>query len=71
MEQARAIALQVANNPYLSAGGAAALFLLTLTGLILVIGDSKAGTPIVRLSLAHAAAAGASVPGWRCRQRRV
>jgi polysaccharide deacetylase 2 family uncharacterized protein YibQ len=65
MEQVRAMALQVANNPYLSAGGAAALFLLTLTGLILVIGDAKAGTPIVRLSLAHAAAAGAGVPGWR------
>lgn len=65
MQAARAMALQVANNPYLSAGGAAALFLLTLTGLILVIGDAKAGTPIVRLSLAHAAAAGAEVPGWR------
>ena len=54
--RARAIALKVANNPWLSAGGAGLLFLLTLIILILVMGDAKAGTPVVRLSLAHAAA---------------
>jgi polysaccharide deacetylase 2 family uncharacterized protein YibQ len=65
MGRVRAIALAVAANPYLSAGGAAVLFLLTLATLILVVGDPKAGTPIIRLSLAQAAAAGADVPGWR------
>ncbi len=63
--QARAIALRVANNPWLSAGGAGLLFLLTLITLIMVMGDAKAGTPVVRLSLAHAAAAGSGVPGWK------
>ena len=32
-------------NPYLSAGGAAALFLATGLGLIAMLGDPKAGTP--------------------------
>ncbi|RYF91752.1 MAG: divergent polysaccharide deacetylase family protein [Caulobacteraceae bacterium] len=63
--QARAIALKVANNPWLSAGGAGLLFLLTLVTLIMVMGDAKAGAPMVRLSLAHAAAAGSEVPGWK------
>lgn len=62
--RARAIALQVAANPYLSAGGAGLLFLLTLIVLILVTGDPKAGTPVVRLDLAHAAKAGKDIPGW-------
>ena len=63
--QARALALRVANNPWLSAGGAGLLFLLTLITLIMVMGDAKAGTPVVRLSLAHAAEAGSDVPGWK------
>jgi polysaccharide deacetylase 2 family uncharacterized protein YibQ len=63
--QARAIALKVANNPWLSAGGAGLLFLLTLVTLILVLGDAKDGAPVVRLSLAHAAEAGSDVPGWK------
>jgi len=61
----RALALTVAGNPYLSAGGAGLMFLLTLGALILIMGDPKAGSPVVRLDLAHAAAAGGSVPGWR------
>lgn len=65
LEGARALALRVAGNPWLSAGGAGLLFLITLAVLITVAGDPKAGTPIVRLSLAQAAAAGAEVPGWR------
>jgi len=63
--RARAIALKVAGNPWLSAGGAGLLFLLTLITLIMVLGDARAGAPVVRLSLAHAAAAGSEVPGWR------
>lgn len=64
LEGAKAAALRLAANPWLSAGGAAGLFLLTLTILVLVMGDAKAGTPMVRLSLAQAATAGAKVPGW-------
>ena len=63
--QAKALALRVANNPWLSAGGAGLLFLVTLITLIMVMGDAKAGTPVVRLSLAHAAEAGSDVPGWK------
>jgi polysaccharide deacetylase 2 family uncharacterized protein YibQ len=63
--QARAMALRVASNPWLSAGGAGLLFLLTLIVLITVMGDAKAGTPTVRLSLAHAAEAGSDLPGWK------
>ncbi|RYF88332.1 MAG: hypothetical protein EON95_20500 [Caulobacteraceae bacterium] len=63
--QARALALRVAGNPWLSAGGAGLMFLITLITLIMVMGDAKAGTPIVRLSLAHAAEAGSGVPGWK------
>lgn len=51
-------------NPYVSAGAAAGLFLLTSVGLIAVIGDPKAGTPVVRISLAKVAAM-AAPPGWR------
>lgn len=51
-------------NPYISAGGAAGLFLVMLTGLVLVIGDPKAGAPVIRLPLAQAVVA-AAPPGWR------
>ncbi|HEX5379457.1 MAG TPA: divergent polysaccharide deacetylase family protein [Phenylobacterium sp.] len=51
-------------NPYLSAGGAAALFLATGLGLIALLGDPQAGTPAVRISLAKVAAM-AAPPGWR------
>ena len=51
-------------NPYISAGGAGLLFLLTLSALVLIIGDPKAGLPVVRLPLAQAVVA-AAPPGWR------
>jgi polysaccharide deacetylase 2 family uncharacterized protein YibQ len=63
--RARAIALSAVQNPYISAGGAGLLFLTTLAVLILITGDPKAGAPVVRISLAQAAATGADVPGWR------
>lgn len=64
-ERAKALALSAAQNPYISAGGAGLLFLLTLATLILVTGDPKAGAPVVRISLAKAAASGVDLPGWR------
>ncbi|MFP5448659.1 MAG: divergent polysaccharide deacetylase family protein [Alphaproteobacteria bacterium] len=51
-------------NPYISASGAALLFLLTLTALVMIIGDPKAGAPVIRLPLAQAVVA-AAPPGWR------
>lgn len=63
--QARAQVLTAVQNPYIGAGGAGLLFLITLLVLVLITGDPKAGAPIVRISLAQAAASGADVPGWR------
>ena len=51
-------------NPYVSAGGAGALFLATALVLIALLGDPRAGTPAVRISLARMAAM-AAPPGWR------
>ena len=65
LANARAAALTAIQNPWISAGGAGLLFLLTLATLVAVTGDPKAGTPTVRISLAQAAASGAAVPGWR------
>lgn len=51
-------------NPYLGAGGAAAFFLATTMGLVALLGNSQAGTPQVRISLAKVVAL-AAPPGWR------
>jgi polysaccharide deacetylase 2 family uncharacterized protein YibQ len=51
-------------NPYLGASGAALLFLTTIVALIALMGDPKAGEPIVRISLARLAGAAAPA-GWR------
>jgi len=51
-------------NPYVGAGGAAGLLMITAVALIGLTGDPKAGEPMVRISLAKAAAHGAP-PGWR------
>lgn len=51
-------------NPYVGAGGAAFLFLVTIVALIAIGGDPKAGEPVVRLSLSKVASAGAPA-GWR------
>lgn len=51
-------------NPYLGASGAAFLFLTTIVALIALMGDPKAGEPIVRISLARLAGAAAPA-GWR------
>ena len=62
---ARAAALVAIQNPWVSAGGAGFLFILTLATLVAITSDPKAGAPSVRISLAQAAASGAAVPGWR------
>jgi polysaccharide deacetylase 2 family uncharacterized protein YibQ len=62
---ARARALTAIQNPWISAGGAGLLFLLTLATLVAITGDPKAGAPSIRISLAQAAASGAGMPGWR------
>lgn len=51
-------------NPYVSAAAAAGLFILTLSALVLIIGDPRAGAPVIRLPLAQAVVA-AAPPGWR------
>lgn len=63
--QARAMALTAAQNPYIAAGGAGLLFLVTVAALVLMTGDPKAGAPVFRISLAEAAASGVDVPGWK------
>ncbi len=65
LEQARALAFTAVKNPYVGAGGAGLLFLLTLTTLVLLTGDPKAGAPMVRISLTQAAEQGVALPGWR------
>ncbi|MDP3174080.1 MAG: divergent polysaccharide deacetylase family protein [Phenylobacterium sp.] len=61
---AAAIARTAIANPYMSAGGAAFLLLLTIVTMIAVGGDPKAGQPSVRISLARVAGPLAP-PGWR------
>jgi polysaccharide deacetylase 2 family uncharacterized protein YibQ len=65
LANARAAVLTAVQNPWIGSGGAGLLFLLTLTALVAITGDPKAGAPTVRISLARAAASGAAVPGWR------
>jgi uncharacterized protein len=50
-------------NPYIGAGTAAAFFVACAAALISLTGDPKAGTPVVRLSLAKIAETTAP-PGW-------
>lgn len=51
-------------NPYVGAGGAAFLFMSAALILVTLMGDPKAGTPVVRISLAKVAAM-AAPRGWR------
>ena len=51
-------------NPYVGAGGAAFLFMSAALILVTLMGDPKAGSPVVRISLAKVAAM-AAPPGWR------
>ncbi len=56
--------LAALTNPYVGAGGAAALFAIMAVLLVGLTGDPKAGTPIVRLSLAHIGETNGP-PGWK------
>jgi polysaccharide deacetylase 2 family uncharacterized protein YibQ len=49
-------------NPYVGAGGAALLFLVSAATLILVAGDPRAGAPSIRIALQSAAKLPASGP---------
>ncbi len=60
----QAAVLQAISNPYVGAGAAASLFLVTGLVLVALLGDPKAGAPEVRISLARVAAM-AGPPGWR------
>lgn len=55
---------RVLTNPYFGAGGAGALLLVALICVIALMGDPKAGEPVVRLSLARLASEPAPA-GWR------
>ncbi|WP_409035277.1 divergent polysaccharide deacetylase family protein [Phenylobacterium sp.] len=61
---AQALLAKAIANPYVGAGGAAFLFMSAALILITLMGDPKAGTPVVRISLAKVAAM-AAPPGWR------
>jgi polysaccharide deacetylase 2 family uncharacterized protein YibQ len=60
----QAAVLRAISNPYVGAGAAASLFLVTGLVLVALLGDPKAGAPEVRISLARVAAM-AGPPGWR------
>ncbi len=61
--QAPEALLRAVQNPYVGAVGAFFLFLITLLGVIALIGDPRASSPVVRISLAKI---GATAPaGWR------
>ena len=57
-------AMRALANPYVGASAAGVLFLVVLLTLVALIGDPKASSPVVRLSLAKIA--GPATPdGWR------
>src|SRR5687768_14083672 len=58
----RAKILAATANPYVGAGAAALLFLLSLIVLILLTGDPNKGSPLVRVELVKI---GAVPEGWR------
>ncbi|MBO9560944.1 MAG: divergent polysaccharide deacetylase family protein [Caulobacter sp.] len=61
----RAKVLAAAANPFIGAGAAALLFLLSLALLVLVTGDPNKGSPLVRISLDKVGATKNIPEGWR------
>ncbi|MGR4864967.1 divergent polysaccharide deacetylase family protein [Caulobacter sp. LARHSG274] len=61
----RARVLAAAANPYIGAGAAALLFLLSLALLILLTGDPNKGSPLIRVELAKIGASRNAPDGWR------
>ena len=58
-------ALAAVANPYVGAGGAAALFAAAVAALVLVTGNPQAGAPVVRVSLTKIGATKDAPNGWR------
>jgi uncharacterized protein len=52
-------------NPYISASGAACLFLASLATLVLITSDPHAGSPVIRLELTKIGATKNAPEGWR------
>jgi polysaccharide deacetylase 2 family uncharacterized protein YibQ len=61
---AQELALQALRNPYVAASGAALLLIVSIVTLVGLMGDPKAGEPMVRISLAMTSDHPAP-PGWR------
>jgi polysaccharide deacetylase 2 family uncharacterized protein YibQ len=61
---ALAVGARIMRNPALSASGAGMFFLLAATTVVLVAGDPKAGSPLVRIALSQPGAP-PPPPGWR------
>jgi len=61
----RARLMAAASNPFITAGGAGLLFLLSLISLVLLTGNPSAGTPEVRAALTALGATRNAPEGWR------
>jgi polysaccharide deacetylase 2 family uncharacterized protein YibQ len=61
----RAKLMAAAGNPFIGASGAALLFLLSLTTLVLITRDPHAGSPVIRLPLTEIGATKNAPEGWR------
>lgn len=61
----RAKLMAAVSNPYISASGAACLFLISLATLVLVTSDPHAGSPVIRLPLTEIGATKNAPDGWR------
>jgi polysaccharide deacetylase 2 family uncharacterized protein YibQ len=61
----RAKLMTAISNPYISASGAALLFLISLTTLVLITSDPHAGSPVIRLELTKIGATKNAPEGWR------
>ena len=61
----RAKFMAAIRNPYVSASGAALLFLASLATLVLITSDPHAGSPVIRLELTKIGATKNAPEGWR------
>lgn len=61
----RAKFMAAIRNPYISASGAALLFLASLATLVLITSDPHAGSPVIRLELTKIGATKNAPEGWR------
>jgi len=61
----RAKLMAALTNPYISASGAACLFLASLATLVLITSDPHAGSPVIRLELTKIGATKNAPEGWR------